>query len=126
MIKGSAGTTKWSNWRKHRNFSMKIALINDRLMRKVDKKLDVSRTLLCSESCKRVQKCWKHASEDIIFSDEKLTTNRTIGFIIYYLRKTQRERYQSLSRIIVSGAISKTGKVSLLFIESKVKIDKHH
>lgn len=75
-----------------------------------------------------------HDGDEIIFSDEKMfllqESHNQQNDRVYVKRlsdapmdKLAVERYQNVSRVMVWGAISKKGKLPLLFIEKGVKID---
>lgn len=89
----------------------------------------------------RVQRARKilrrHAGHNIIFSDEKLFTleatlnkqnDRVYGTSLQDVPANQLmvERYQNSSAVMVFGAISKKGKLPLLFIDRGVKINKEY
>lgn len=89
----------------------------------------------------RVKKCkhlleW-HADSEIIFSDEKLfvleeqynaQNDRIYAVSMDSIPATERavERYQNAASVMVWGAISKRGKLPLLFVEKGVKITKEY
>jgi transposase len=89
----------------------------------------------------RVVKCrnilnW-HDGDEIIFSDEKMfllqDSHNQQNDRVYAKRLTDVpsnklavERYQNVSRVMVWGAISKRGKLPLLFIEKGVKVDTNY
>lgn len=75
-----------------------------------------------------------HDGDEIIFSDEKMfllqdshnqQNDRVYGKSLKNIPvdKLAIERYQNVSRVMVWGAVSRKGKLPLLFIEKGVKID---
>jgi transposase len=78
-----------------------------------------------------------HAGDEVLFSDEKLfllqethnqQNNRIWSVTLADIPRDKLavSRFQNVSRVMVWGGISKTGKLPLLFIESGVKINQSY